>query len=96
MVIKDLPKEIRDKVWEHILTQKFDNKVMGDLSPLQIDEYDNHSVNYSLCWDDTPEGFYFWSNIDNEEFNEFYERYPKGLTPELEAESEALFAFFKS
>lgn len=69
MLIKDLPIEIQELVFKRQEEQGNPEKFNGNLS------LGKGSGNFK--WEETEEGMYFWSSINNGDFTKFYEKYPK-------------------
>lgn len=68
MLIKDLPIEIQRLVWIR--------QIEANNKPTTNDGiYDDCDTFY---WDDTDEGYEFWDNIDDGDFDCFYNKYGKG------------------
>ncbi len=69
MQIKDLPQEIKELA---LLRQKeAGNEVNEELYVCNTKAGDNFN------WGDTPEEWDFWNQIDNGNFQPFYDRYPQ-------------------
>lgn len=87
MLIKELPVQIQELV--------FKKQIREGNSPTNEIDLIRNDLNFS--WSSSGEGHSFWSQINGGDYTEFYKRYPKiELTEQMKAESEDLFAFFKS
>lgn len=75
MLIKDLPKEIRDLVSKRRKEQG-DNRNIEDCGSESVAKC-NKYTRLGFVWDETIEGQGFWQKIQNGNFTEFYEKYPK-------------------
>jgi hypothetical protein len=69
---QELPKEIKKKMLKRQFQQYgYKGKKY----------FDNSSS--AFCWRDTKEGYKFWQEVINGNFELFYEKYPKKQMPEL-------------
>jgi len=68
MQVKDLPYEIKQKV--------FEKQIEAGNTPNENVSLDFGTGDKNFHWNRTEEGYSFWSKISNGEFEEFYERYP--------------------
>lgn len=87
MLIKDLPIEIQNRIEECQREQKRSFNYKRDMQ----DGYD------IFTWSRTSEGEDFWEKINDGDFTEFYERYPKTVSIEdVKSIEEDLFNWLKS
>lgn len=94
--VKDLPIEIKDRVWSIIMSQKFPKKTFAELKDYEIDRYNEGDINDAFTWSNAPEDSGFWGKVYEGDFEHFYEKYPKPKASDFKKEEEELFSFFKS